>query len=107
MTTENKKVFVYVRDCRGKTEVGVSSSEFDTTYCCDITGTVSAPICEMEIKIPSLSSEEAQKVLSGALLESLIEEREKLRAEFHVKLNRLSGRIEDLQAIEFKGDTNE
>ncbi len=107
MTTENKKVFVYVRDQRGETSVEVSSSKFDTTYCCDITGTVSAPLCEMEIEVPSISSGEAQKVLSGALLENLIEEREKLRADFHVKLNRLSGRIEELQAIEFKGDVNE
>lgn len=107
MTTENKKVFVYVRDYDGETSVEVSSSEFDSTYCSDITRTVSAPLCEMEIEVPSISSGEAQKVLSGALLENLIEEREKLRAEFHVKLNRLSGRIEELQAIEFKGDTNE
>jgi len=107
MTTELKKVFVYVRDCDGKTSVEVSTSQFDSTYCSDITRTVSAPLCEMEIEIPSISSSEAQKVLSGALLENLIEEREKLRADFHVKLNRLSGRIEELQAIEFKGDSNE
>jgi hypothetical protein len=107
MKTENKKVFVYVREYNGKTSVGVSSSHFDSTYCCDITRTVSAPLCEIEIEVPSISSGEAQKVLSGALLENLIEEREKLRADFHVKLNSLSGRIEELQAIEFKGDTNE
>lgn len=103
MTTELKKVFVYVRDCDGKTSVEVSSSQFDSTYCSDITRTVSAPLCEMEVEVPAISSEEAQKVLSGALLESLIEEREKVRAETHRRLTQLDQRIADLQCLEFKG----
>lgn len=114
MKTEKKKVFVFVREHGGETSIEASSREWDSTYCSDITKTVSAPLCEMEIDVPSISSKEAQKVLSGALLENLIDEREnlidereKLRAESHVKLSRLNGRIDELQAIEYKGDSNE
>lgn len=107
MKTELKKVFIYVTEKHGKTSIEVSSEQFYSTYCCNLTRTVSAPLCEMEIEVPYLSSDEAQKVLHGALLENLIQEREKLRADYHVKMQELTGRIEDLQCIEFKGEDNE
>lgn len=99
MKTELKKVFVYVRENLGQLSIGVSSEDFDSTYCSSVCRIVSAPLCEMEIEVPCLSNEESQKVLHGALLENLIQEREKLRADYHVKMQELTGRIEDLQCI--------
>lgn len=107
MKTELKKVFVYVRESSGQLSIGVSSEDFDSTYCSSVCRIVSAPLCEMEIEVPCLSNEESQKVLHGALLENLIQEREKLRADYHVKMQELTGRIEDLQCIEFKGENDE
>lgn len=107
MKTELKKVFVYVRENSGQSSIGVSSEDFDSTYCSSVCRIVSAPLCEMEIEVPCLSNEESQKVLHGALLENLIQEREKLRADYHVKMQELTGRIEDLQCIEFKGENDE
>lgn len=107
MKTELKKVFVYVRESSGQVSIGVSSENFDSTYCSSVCRIVSAPLCEMDIEVPCLSNEESQKVLHGALLENLIQERDKLRADHHVKMQELTGRIEDLQCIEFKGEDNE
>lgn len=107
MKTELKKVFVYVRENSGQLSIGVSSEDFDSTYCSSVCRIVSAPLCEMDIEVPCLSNEESQKVLHGALLENLIQEREKLRADYHVKMQELTGRIEDLQCIEFKGENYE
>lgn len=109
METELKKVFVYVRDSGNGNgpEVGVSSREFDTTYCSDIVRTVSAPLFEIEVEVPKVSSEVASKVLTGAVLDNLKEQREKVRADFHLKLNEINTRIEELQAIEYKGGDNE
>lgn len=107
MKKELKKVFVYVTEKHGKTSIEVSSEQFYSTYCCNLTRTVSAPLCEMEIEVPFLSAEETQKVLHGALLENLIQEREKLRADHQVKMHALTRRIEDLQCIELKGESDE
>lgn len=109
METESKKVFVYVRDngYGNGPEVAVSSCEFDTTYCSDITRTVSAPLFEIEVEVPKVSSAVAGKVLTGAMLDNLKEQREKVRADFHLKLNEINTRIEELQAIECKGGDNE
>lgn len=104
MNTEKLKLFVFVKQERGETTIEASTSEFVTTYCSDISNIVSAPLCEMEIEVPSITSEEAQKVLSGAMLESLIEAREKHVEESAIKLKQLDQRIADLQCIEFKGD---
>ncbi len=57
MKTEMKKVYVYVREQYGVQNVEVSSEEFHTTFCSDITETVSAPLCEMEISVPCLDSQ--------------------------------------------------
>lgn len=107
MKTENKKVWVYAKDVAGVLSVEVTSIEFFATHCCDITRTVCVPIFELEIEIPSISSEEAKAALSGALLESLVEEREKLKAQFSKNLSNLDARINELKAIEYKGDENE
>lgn len=107
MKTELKKVFVYVTENYGKISIEISSNQFYSTYCCSLAKIVSAPLCEMEIEVPYLSAEETQKVLHGALLENLIQERDKLRADHHVKMQELTRRIEDLQCIELKGESDE
>ena len=107
MKTELKKVFVYVRENSGQLSIGVSSEDFDSTYCSSVCRIVSAPLCEMDIEVPCLSNEESQKVLHGALLENLIQERDKLRADHQVKMHALTRRIEDLQCIELKGESDE
>lgn len=103
MKTETKKVFVYARQQYGETTIEVSSREFDTTCCMDVCQIVSAPITEIEIQIPSLTVAEATKILSGALLSTLIDERAKAQDEFTRKLATLDQRIADLQCLEFKG----
>ena len=106
--TEMKKVYVYVRSYREEIEICVSSSQFDSTYCSDITSTASAPLCEMEILVPTINNKDAIKVLSGALLETLIKEKEKLKADTHIAMERLNKRINDLQCIDYKkADDNE
>lgn len=107
MKTQELNLFIYVRQENGKTSVEASTNKFQTTYCCDITHRVSAPLTEMKIMVPALDSDEATKVLHGALLENLIAERDKAKAEMMARINALDSRINDLQCLEFKGGSNE
>lgn len=104
MKTELKTVYVFLKSkFDGKKTVEVTSDNFTKDYCCSITGTISVPLCEMEVEVPVISDDEANKIMAGAMLETLIAEREKMRAEHQVKMNRITQQIEDLQSIEYKG----
>ena len=103
MKTEMKKVYVFVRESDGNLSVEVSSKEFDSTYCSDYTNTVSAPVSEMEISIPKINPDEALQILSGVLLETLVKQRDDMRADMIAKLEALDTRITKLTAIEHKG----
>ena len=101
--TKKLNVFIYVQERNGEISVKASSDEFFTTYCCSTSHIVSAPLTAIKIDAPDISSEEAQKVLSGSLLSSLIEEREKLVTETAQKLERIEQRIADMKCLDFKG----
>ena len=102
MKTEMKTVYVYAKYQRGNVSLEVSSDESDSTYCYDYLDIVSKPITTMEIAVPSLSEDELNKILSGAMLESLLAEKEKLQAETHRKLMQIDEKIGQLQALENK-----
>ncbi len=107
MKTQELNLFIYVRQDGNDISVQASTRKFDTTYCSDITQVVSAPLTEMKIMVPAIDSHEATKVLHGALLENLIAERDKAKAEMMARISTLDSRINDLQCLEFKGDNNE
>lgn len=102
MKTEMKKVYVYAQYKRGEVSIEVSSDENDASFSYELTNTYRKPITELEIAVPSLSEDELNKILAGAMLESLIKQKEELQAENHRKLMQIDEKIGQLQALECK-----
>jgi hypothetical protein len=104
MKTEKKTAIIFAKAQSGEISIEVTTDKFTASYCSSITNTVSAPISEIEIDVPVLSSDEVNKVLTGSMLSSLIEEREKVKLEMVETMRKLDQRIADLQCLEFKGE---
>lgn len=108
MKTEMKKVWIYAEHQDGKNKVGVTSCEYQAKSSIECINLVRAPIMQIEIAVPVFSDSELNKVVHGSLLEQLIEERDKVKLEMSMKLERLNSKISDLQCLDFKvdGDDN-
>ena len=107
MKTEKKKAYIFAERYIG----GSCKSETDTRifffHAASDDLFARALICEVEVDVPILSDKEADALLNGAELDSLMKARDEMRAEFQKQLETIEDRISKLKCIELKGDSND
>ncbi|WVH05538.1 hypothetical protein KKJFFJLC_00039 [Vibrio phage vB_VpaS_PGB] len=107
MKTEMKTAYIYAAKwCFGfssdKAELEVSFDELHSSK-----DRIRHLISEVKVPVPTLSQDDLEKILNGAEIEALQKQKEDLQAKTFAALSQLDQRIGELQALEFKGDSNE
>ena len=102
MKTEKRKAYLFVeRYIGGSSRRNTETSIFFFKPSSD--GPFARALAsEIEVEVPILSDKEADALLNGAELDSLMNARDEMRAEFQKQLESIEDRISKLKCIESK-----
>lgn len=100
MKTEMKKAYIWLTNM-----IGFYDPKLEITFS-DIGSTETfsrVPLTEVEVMVPVLSEDDKKRLMAGETLNSLEKQKNLLQS----KLREINCQIQELRAIEYKGDDHE